>query len=416
MKIAYVLQEGVPDPRQRPLPGPANHVYQVFKELQGLGHHVEALLRLDKQIYHSPDLEQYHPVHLPGVDDGRFRQFERVVRGLQARLRLPYANWFESYRFAKACQRYFSGYDLLYERMGWMGYGSGMAARWIGVPLVAEINNGDFITELERLGVAPQGIHRWLALRLMRRAAHRPAHIIASGAGHRQRFIAWWGVPPDKVTVVENGSEVVNLLARADLRCFQQTAFTPTPPCPITFVFVGAFEPWHGILKLIAAMASVLHAIPQARLVLIGGGTQEQEILRLIAAHNLQAHIQLTGKLNIQQVAQQLAQADIGVAPYCGWMEFSGLKLFDYKSAGLAIVASGADGQPPTLAHEKTALIVPPCDEQALSAAMIRLAQDAELRRRLGQQGRIEAEQVHSWRHTAVQIEQIFKDVLAKWM
>lgn len=407
MNIAYLLQEGVPDPRQRPLPGPANHVYQVFKELQALGHHVEALLRLDGQIYHSPDLESYRPVTVRGVDDGPFRRFESLVRGTQSRLNVPYANWFESYRFARACWQELPNSDILYERMGWMGYGCNIAARRMGVPLVAEINNGDFITELERLGVAPQGVHRRFAIWLMRRAAHAPQHVVATGDGHRQRFIEWWGVDPAKVTVVENGSEVVNLLAREELTSFRAVADNGR----ITFVFVGAFEPWHGILKLIPAMAQVAQVLPEARLVLIGGGTQHEAIQQLIAEHQLGDVVEFAGRLGIQQVAQRLAAADVGLAPYCGWMEFSGLKLFDYKSAGLAIIASGANGQPTTLAHERTALIVPPCDEDALAAAMIRLAQDGALRRQMGQAGRLEAEQLHSWRHTAQEIAQILESV-----
>jgi glycosyltransferase involved in cell wall biosynthesis len=409
MKIAYVLQEGVPDVRERPLSGPANHVYQVFKEFQKLGHQVKALMRLHGRLYRSADLETFEPLHLPRVDAGPFRQFERVTRGLQSRLGLPYANWFESYRFAQVCRQEFAGYDVFYERMGWMGYGAGMAARQMGVPLVAEINNGDFITELKRLGTAPEGVHLSLALRVMRRATHQPQHIVASGEGHRNRFIEWWGVSPDKVSVVENGTELVTLLARQQLPCFQET----TTPKPITFVFVGAFEPWHGILKLIPAMAQVVTAVPNSQLILIGGGTEEAHITQLISDHQLQNHVTMTGRLDIHKVAQQLAQADIGLAPYCGWMEFSGLKLFDYKAAGLATVASGANGQPTTLQHEQTALIVPPCDEAALSAAMIRLAQEPELRRRMGQKARLEAEACHSWHHTAEQITAIFEKVLA---
>jgi glycosyltransferase involved in cell wall biosynthesis len=413
MKIAYVLQEGAPDVRERPLTGPANHVYQVFKEFQKLGHDVKALTRWHNQIYRSADLENFEPVSVPRVDAGLFRQFERVIRGVQGRLGLPYANWFESVRFAQACLQEFAGYDLFYERMGWMGYGVGMAARRMGVPHVAEINNGDFITELERLGVAPEGVHRTVAMWLMRRAAHRPDHVVASGEGHRDRFIEWWGVSPDKVSVVENGTELVELLSREQLPCFRElspdTAAGAAASTAVHFVFVGAFEPWHGILKLIPAMAHVVAAVPHSHLTLIGGGTEYDHIVQLIADYQLGAQVTLTGPLPIPQVAQQLAQADVGLAPYCGWMEFSGLKLFDYKAAGLATVASGANGQPTTLRHKETALIVPPCDEAALSAAMIRLAQEPELRRRMGQAARLEAEKYHSWQHTAEEIIAIFE-------
>lgn len=408
MKIAYVLQEGAPDVRERPFTGPANHVYQVFKEFQKLGHEVKALTRWNNQIFRSADLDAFEPVFVPRVDAGLFRQTERVVRGVQGRMGLPYANWFESARFAQACLQEFAGYDLFYERMGWMGYGVGMAARRMGAPHVAEINNGDFITELERLGVAPEGIHRSVAMWLMRRAAHRPDHVVASGEGHRDRFIEWWGVAPDKVSVVENGTELVELLSREQLSCFRESR----PDTAVNFVFVGAFEPWHGILKLIPAMAQVVTAVPHSHLTLIGGGTEHDHIIQLIADYQLQSRVTLTGRLPIPQVAQQLAQADIGLAPYCGWMEFSGLKLFDYKAAGLATVASGANGQPTTLKHEETALIVPPCDEAALGAAMIRLAQEPELRRRMGQAARLEAERSHRWQHTAEEIIAIFERVM----
>ncbi|NWG13822.1 MAG: glycosyltransferase family 4 protein [Acidobacteria bacterium] len=410
MNIAYLMQEGGPDVREKPLSGPANHVWHVFKELQALGHNVRLLVQYHGRIWRSDDLECFEPVKIPRLDRGPLRELERLVRGIQSRLRLPYVNLFESLRFAQACCQGLADRDLLYERMGWMGYGGGLAARRLGIPLVMEANNGDFISELERRGVAPRGFQRWLAIELMRRAVRRASHVVATGQGHRERFIDFWRVEGTHVSVVENGSEVVDLLSRDRLRSFRAD---PAASDQVTIVFVGAFEPWHGILKLIPAMARVAAKIASARLVLIGTGTQRERIVQLIHESGLDERVVLTGPLNISQVSEYLAEADIGVAPYCGWMEFSGLKLFDYKSAGLAIVASGQNGQPATLKHGHTAWIVPPCDEDALSAAIIGLASDAALRRRMGQAARLEAEECHRWRHTALRLERILKECRA---
>lgn len=409
MKIGYIMQEGGPDVRQKPLTGPANHVWQIFKELQNLGHHMRLVVRYDGKIWKSDDLDRFEPVTVHRFDTGPIRLFERVVRGIQSRLHLPYFNLFESLRFAAACRQELDGFDLLYERMGWMGYGGGIAARWLGIPLVVEVNNGDFITELRRLGVEPRGFQRWLAIKLMKRAAHQANHYVATGDGHRNRFITWWGVDPDNVSVVENGSEVVSLLPREKLRSFSPNGSISES---VTVVFVGAFEPWHGILVLIPAMAKVISKIPSTRLVLIGSGTVHEQIEQMIYEMKIEHNVIFTGQLNIHQVADHLSKSDIGVSPYCGWMEFSGLKLFDYKSAGLPTIASGQDGQPATLKHNETAWIVPPCDEDALSNAIIKLAQDPNLRRRLGQAARIEAEQCHSWQHTATELEKIFTEII----
>jgi glycosyltransferase involved in cell wall biosynthesis len=411
VKIAYVMQDGGPDVRQKPLSGPANHVWQVFRELARMGHDMSLLARYDGQIRKSRDLRTFEAVAVPRFDEGVIRTLERLVRGTQARLHLPYANLFESYRFAEACCQEFVGHDLLYERMGWIGYGAGLAARRLKAPLVLEVNNGDLITELERLGVAPDGFQRLLAIDLMRRAVFRASHFVATGQGHRRRFIEAWGVEPERVSVVENGSELVHLLGREQLRAFHPDH---TPNDDVRVVFVGAFEPWHGVLILIEALPRILASAPSVRLTLIGTGTQEAQIKERIHALDLDPYVELTGQVAIHQVAELLASADIGVAPYCGWMEYSGLKLFDYKAAALGIVASGENGQPDTLRHGDTALIVPPCDEIALGDAVVQLATNAELRRCLGRKARIEAEQYHSWQNTARQLDQILVMVVER--
>ena len=77
--------------------------------------------------------------------------------------------------------------------------------------------------------------------------------------------------------------------------------------------------------------------------------------------------IEFAGQLAPKQFATLLANSDIAVSPYCGWAEYSGLKIFDYKAAGLAIIASGEGDQPKTLQQGKTGMIVPPCDLTALT-------------------------------------------------
>jgi glycosyltransferase involved in cell wall biosynthesis len=410
MKIGYIMQEGGPDVRQVPLTGPARHVLRVFQELQRLGHDVRLLARYKGVLLRSDDLVAYTPVAPTRVDGGWRRSVERAVRGLQSRLRVPYFNYFESLRFAAACEAELSDRDVLFERLGWMGLAGGLAARRLRIPLVGEVNNGDFVTELDRLGTGPTGLQRPLAIAAMRRAVGRVDRFVATGDGHRDRFIEYWNVAPDSIVTVENGSELVDGLGRDDLASFARPL---DPSAPVTFVFVGAFEPWHGILILLAAIRRFRERVPRFRLVLIGSGTLEAQIRAYVAEHRLDDVVQMTGQLDLEAAGRILATSDVGLAPYCGWMEFSGLKLFDYKAAGLAIVASGERGRPATLSHGHTALVVPPCSEDALVAALERVAGDAELRRALGQAARADAEQHNSWRHTARQIEAVLQAAVA---
>ncbi|MEW6404809.1 MAG: glycosyltransferase, partial [Chloroflexota bacterium] len=93
------------------------------------------------------------------------------------------------------------------------------------------------------------------------------------------------------------------------------------------------------------------------------------------------------------------------------WVEFSGLKLLDYKAAGLAIIASGKEKQPEVINHGRTGWIVPPCDEGALSDAIIHFSKNPQLIREMGQRARLEAEQLHRWKNTVDDLEDLFKSI-----
>ncbi|HET7010120.1 MAG TPA: glycosyltransferase family 4 protein [Anaerolineales bacterium] len=403
MKIGFLLQQS-PELRKPPLDGPAIHTCEVFRELRGLGHEVRLVVRLDGRIWMTDDLVTFRPVVVPAMDSGPLRLMERAIRRLQRELRLPYANLFESVRFALACRQACDGVELLYERFSWMGLGGGLAARLLGRPLIAEYN-GDPLHDLEAKGMAPRGLQLTLALAMMRLAVGRMDLVVASGQGWRDQFIQRWNYDPNRITTIENGTSLVRLLRREDLRAYQPRT---GQAADLRLVYLGGFLPWHGVEVLLRAFRSVRQQGVPARLSLVGSGPGREEIERQIAASDLQADVELTGALLPEAFGPLLAQSDIGLSPYCGWTEFSGLKLFDYKAAGLAIIASGEGGRPETLRHGRTAWIVPPCDSEALAQAILHLARDESLRTSLGRAARVEAEQRHGWDSTARQLEWVF--------
>jgi glycosyltransferase involved in cell wall biosynthesis len=408
MKIGYLMQQAA-DIRTPPFDGPAVHVRHVVQEWLARGHQVRVILRLGADTWVTDDLHRFSlAAPLPG-DSGLPRKLEGAVRRVQSALRVPYANLFESRRFAALCARELRGANLLYERMSWMSYGGGLAARQMGIPLVLEFN-GDHLHDLEAKGMAPTGLQRRLSLALMAWAARQATHIVTSGDGWREQFLRRYSVAPRRVSTVENGTALVDLLRREQLR-----AFCPEEGGrPLNVLYLGGFYPWHGVEVLLRAFQSLLSGGVDARLVLVGAGSHLDACRSAAQDAGLADRVTFAGQLTAEQYAPLLANADIGVSPYCGWKEYSGMKLFDYKAAGLAIIASGENGQPQTLRHRQTGWIVPPCGEEALADALKSLAQDHYLRRRIGQAARLEAETHHAWRHTAGRLEVLFQTLLER--
>jgi glycosyltransferase involved in cell wall biosynthesis len=288
-----------------------------------------------------------------------------------------------------------------------MAYGGSLAGRRLQIPFVLEVN-GDHLPEMEALGVAPKGIQRWLSVALMKGAISRTSAVVAAGDGWRTRFIDRWQIEPERITVVENGSEIVDLLAREDLRAFS----TLSQNGEVTVAYVGGYEPWHGLPILIKAVAKAIREGTPVKLLLIGSGSTSDEIQNQVKTLGIADSVHFMGRLNPKEMAHHLAQADIGASPYFGRAEYSGLKLLDYKGAGLTTIASGADGQPAILEHGRTGWIVSPGDVDALAAAIHTLSREDELRRRIGREARLEAERCHRWHHTAQQLAEIFDQLI----
>ncbi len=409
MKIGYVVQFSS-DLITPPFDGPANHTRQVVKELAKLGHSIRLVFGLHGSLFYSDDLVHFEELTFPR-ENFLPSLFEKVIRKVQTILHLPYFAWFESRRFARTCLPLLQDVNVILERTSWMAYGGTLIARKLNTPIIQEFN-GDPLIDLDAKKIAPQGIQRWLAKKIYQFTLRQSAKIIATGEGWRDMLIHNWKIPIQQIEVIENGSVMVDFLKRDQLKPFNSAGVVASTTVEI--VFLGGFYAWHGTDLLIKAFTRCLSIKPNIHLTLIGAGVGLDETKKHVAALHLDHKITFTGQLSYQEYAPILATADIAVSPVCGRKEFSCLKLFDYKAAGLAILSSGENEQPSTLTHNKTGWIVPPCNVEALEYALLLLIGNPDLRRSLGYQARLDAEQFNAWLHTAEKVESLSMQILAQ--
>jgi glycosyltransferase involved in cell wall biosynthesis len=274
------------------------------------------------------------------------------------------------------------------------------AARRLGVPAVLEVN----APVIDYPGSTKSRIDRALLVEPMRRwrdALCRQTDLFITP--NRGILPAW--VDRDKVLEAEWGANVDRFHPGAT----GTLPFTRDPQ-RVLCVFAGAFRSWHGVVQLSASLAR-LHAQGEHRLgaVFIGDGPERAQAEH--AARDVPG-ITFTGAVPHTDLPQCLAAADIGVAPFdpgkhrpltLGFY-WSPLKIFEYMSAGLPVVAPRL----PRIAHlvgdENEGLLYDPMDPRTLDSALVRLT-DAALRQRLGQAARTRAVAQYSWRAHCADID-----------
>jgi glycosyltransferase involved in cell wall biosynthesis len=107
-----------------------------------------------------------------------------------------------------------------------------------------------------------------------------------------------------------------------------------------------------------------------------------------------------TGRVEHARVPGLVASLDIGLLAEAAYYQCP-LKVVEWMAAGKAIVAPGYSPLHELLEDGKEGLLFPPGDLEAMTAALVRLIDDADLRRRLGQAAAERAHATLSWRDNA---------------
>jgi glycosyltransferase involved in cell wall biosynthesis len=179
--------------------------------------------------------------------------------------------------------------------------------------------------------------------------------------------------------------------------------------------YVGTFQPYEGLETLLQAMPRVLQDVPDARLAITGAGGVQAELERLTAALGLGSHVVFTGRVPHDQILDVYAQAEVMVYPRISTRTTrvtTPLKPLEAMAMGKAVVVSDVPAMQELIQPGQTGLTFPAGDAAALSATLITLLKDKDLRQRLGIQARADVVAKRHWPTLVARYVEIYEQAL----
>ncbi len=166
-----------------------------------------------------------------------------------------------------------------------------------------------------------------------------------------------------------------------DLSFFRPAPSPGRAPEP-TFLYLGRLQRYKRVDLIVQAFARVRHEEPSARLIVAGRGDQEAPLRRLAAELGVEDGVSFSGFVTEEEKRELFRQAwaNVFVSPKEGW----GITNLEAAACGTATIASDAPGLRESVIDQRTGLLVPHGDVQALAEAMLRLARDRGTTEALG--------------------------------
>ncbi len=268
-----------------------------------------------------------------------------------------------------------------------------------------EAGSGHFSGSWQRAGVA--FFERWVP---------RFAARVTTNTHFMRGQLMQWGVPADRIAYLPNGVDLERFAppdpqAVGALR--QDLGLADKP----VVVYIGSLSrPSHPVDLLLRAFKLVNQALPQAALLIVGGGEEHVRLVQMSAEMGLEEQVRFIGRVPPGEVGLYYALAQVSVDPVYDDPAARGrcpLKLFESWATGVPFVTADVGDRSALAGSPPAAVLAQPGDPESLAKAILAVLQDRELAEDLARRG---AERVrdYTWQRLSRQASDLYRAVVKK--
>ena len=387
----------------------AVHSYEVYINLSKLGHRI-VFLRT--------------PPPKPGANMGDeigagLSICKRTIRNLReswiferliGEITLFYIIWREASIFLSAIALILKNrdkFDVIYRRHNLLN-SEYFLAKLFGIPTVKEVNG--IVTDEMREARKGDRVSLWTMHRIEKWNMPRAHRIIVVTSEQKNVLYNDYRVSEDRVVVIENGANTDLFIPTDSEDARKELGLDPSDG----FVcFVGSLSRWQGVEYFIQSAPLVLAENPSTQFLVVGDGQMKGELINLARETGVSDKFIFTGFIPYENVPLYINASDVCVVPCRGEQRVksgsSALKLCEYMACEKPVVASALSGLE-ILESYNAGILVLPESAQELANAIIRLLQDPDLRKKMGENGRRYVVENRSWESVAQKVAEVCQE------
>ncbi|WP_313950409.1 TIGR04063 family PEP-CTERM/XrtA system glycosyltransferase [Accumulibacter sp.] len=258
-------------------------------------------------------------------------------------------------------------------------------------------------------GTTTEGSLRYRVTRRMETyALKRADHVFTICEGLRKDIVAR-GVPAEKVTVIPNAVDIESFAVGGEPDAALKARLGLQDATVIGFI--GSFYAYEGLDLLLDALPQILEARPEVRVLLVGGGPQEQALKEQAARLGLADKIVFTGRVPHAEVQRYYDLVDILAYPR-HLMRLTDLvtplKPLEAMAQGRLLVASDVGGHKELIRPGETGVLFKAGDPVALADAVLQLLDQGSRWAEMRAAGRRFVEQERTWQRSVASYQAPF--------
>ncbi|MBN2284752.1 MAG: glycosyltransferase family 4 protein [Deltaproteobacteria bacterium] len=389
--------------------GQGVYIKRLSKALRDLGHTVDVVSGppypyLDDgiELHKLPSLDLYNPNDLFRVPT--LRELTSPIN-MYEWLSVSSGGFPEPLTFSLRAYRFFRrnghSYDIIHDNQC-LAYGL-LGIQSLGHPLVATIHHPitvdrDVEIESERKWYRKVKVWRWYSFLAMQgQASRRISRIITVSEASKKDISKAFKIPKENFRVVANG--------------INTEVFHPDPAVRRLenrlMVTNSADTPLKGLRYLLEALASIRKK-RDVKLTVIGQPKKDGVIDKLVRQLHLGSGVTFTGRIDDRDFARYYGEATMAVIPSI--YEGFGLPAGEAMACGVPVISTTGGALPEVVGD--AGVLVPPGDARALEKAIIDLLDNPEKRANLGKAGYDRVLRHFTWRNTAEQVTEIYREAM----